>query len=299
MTLTILAVAAVAAVAVWAASRAGGHPMVDPETEERWLVAWLARHRLIGDRIRRVDARVTGGAMLVVGLAVTFVTALVVGVVADMVDREFGLARWDRAVAAWGSDHATDTSTRVLDVVTDLGGALTVVVVAVAVGLIDLVRHRNRHVLVFLAVVVAGTSAVNNALKLLVGRERPDVVHLVEAGGYSFPSGHSAMAAAAWSAFALVLTRDRSARWRAGAAAAAALVTAAVASSRALLGVHWLTDVIAGVAVGWGWFLLSAIAFGGRIQRLGEPAERAGASTGAEPGTAPGTAPDHDVVASS
>ena len=52
------------------------------------------------------------------------------------------------------------------------------------------------------------------------------------------------------------------------------MIAAAVAASRVLLGVHWLTDVIAGVVVGWTWFLLSTIAFGGRSLRLGEPAER-------------------------
>ena len=49
------------------------------------------------------------------------------------------------------------------------------------------------------------------------------------------------------------------------------VIAVAVAASRALLGVHWLTDVIGGLAVGWGWFLLVAIAFGGRAQRLGDP----------------------------
>jgi undecaprenyl-diphosphatase len=45
--------------------------------------------------------------------------------------------------------------------------------------------------------------------------------------------------------------------------------------------VHWLTDVVAGVMVGWGWFLLAALAFGGRFQRLGEPAARVATGAGA------------------
>ncbi|HEX6204158.1 MAG TPA: RNase adapter RapZ, partial [Thermoanaerobaculia bacterium] len=43
-----------------------------------------------------------------------------VGVVFDMVDGERGLARWDRAVADWGSRHATDRSIDLLDRLTDL-----------------------------------------------------------------------------------------------------------------------------------------------------------------------------------
>ena len=49
------------------------------------------------------------------------------------------------------------------------------------------------------------------------------------------------------------------------------MIAVAVATSRTLLGVHWVTDVVAGLFVGWGWFLLVAIAFGGRAQRLGDP----------------------------
>jgi hypothetical protein len=41
-----------------------------------------------------------------------------------------------------------------------------------------------------------------------------------------------------------------------------------------LLGVHWLTDVIGGAALGFGWFVVCAVAFGGALLHFGAPAER-------------------------
>jgi membrane-associated phospholipid phosphatase len=49
------------------------------------------------------------------------------------------------------------------------------------------------------------------------------------------------------------------------------VLIAVVAASRALLGVHWLTDILAGLAVGYCWYVICAVLFGGRAQRLGGP----------------------------
>ena len=157
---------------------------------------------------------VIGGLMLVVALAVVFATALVVGVVFDMVDRDRGLARWDRAVAEWGSRNATAWSTeRARHAHRPRRHRATWLVIA---------RGRRRRTTtsatatptssLFLLVVLVGVVLVNNGLKLIVDRERPDVTHLVGTSGSSFPSGHSAAAAAAWFALALVVARHWSRR---------------------------------------------------------------------------------------
>jgi membrane-associated phospholipid phosphatase len=288
VTLAVVLSAFVVAGVVWALSRSPAVPdPVDPEQEERWLVRLVGRHPGLGETARAIDRRVMGGLMLAVALSIVFGTALGVGVVFDMIDQDAGLARWDSAVADWGSHHASSWSTDVLDTLTNLGGTRYLVVIAAVIAVYDFVRRRNGNVVLFLFVVLVGVVTINNGVKWLVERERPPVPHLVGTSGSSFPSGHSAAAAAAWFAFALVLSRQWPRRARAVAAAVAAILTITVATSRALLGVHWLTDVVAGVLLGWGWFLLVALVFGGRLQRVGEPAERAARQS--EEGVSPAT----------
>jgi membrane-associated phospholipid phosphatase len=70
-----------------------------------------------------------------------------------------------------------------------------------------------------------------------------------------------------------MIGRGRSHKVQALLAGAAVAVALAVGASRVLLGVHWFTDVIGGLALGWGWFAICSVAFGGRLLRFGLPVE--------------------------
>ena len=223
---------------------------------------------------RRLDPEAATGLALTVALGLIFAAALGFGLVSEMVTSQTGLYRYDASAAAWGAEHATPTSTRLLGLITWLGATVTVLSVTVALGLLEWLRRRRLAVLAFLLMVVAGQNLIANTVKALVDRERPPVPHLAPSSGFSFPAGHTAAAAATWAAVALVLGRGRPLQVKALLAAGAALLTAAVAASRVLLGVHWLTDVIGGAALGFGWFVVCAVAFGGALLHFGAPAER-------------------------
>lgn len=140
--------------------------------------------------------------------------------------------------------------------VTALGGetVLTIVVV-LAIGFLLASRHYLTAALVF-GGTVSGSIAVQLG-KRLVGRERPALVdHLVEVSSASFPSGHAANSAIIYLTMALVIMQivpRRAARWFLFGATIALVLT--IGASRVYLGVHWPSDVLAGLSAGALWAL--------------------------------------------
>lgn len=107
------------------------------------------------------------------------------------------------------------------------------------------------------AVNVGAISAIDQLLKILVRRPRPQGFRLVEAQGLSFPSGHS-MAAMAFYGYGIWLVRCGTCGLPLGAVieVALALVILAVGVSRIYLGVHYASDVLGGYCLSFAWLIL-------------------------------------------
>lgn len=107
------------------------------------------------------------------------------------------------------------------------------------------------------AVNLAGAFALNQLLKAIIQRPRPDGISLVVESGYSFPSGHSMVAMAFFGLLVWMVWRyDRDRVERIWACAVLILVIAGIGFSRVYLGVHYASDVIAGFCVSLAWLAL-------------------------------------------
>jgi membrane-associated phospholipid phosphatase len=272
-----LLVALPPAAAAYLLTRRWPHRNLDaPRLPATTVITEMRRHPRVRRLVHaRLDPAVGTGLLLSVASVVAVSAMVGVGFLVRMIHSNSGLARYDGAFARWGARNATAASTSGLKLVSVLGGYQTLVVASLIVVVLEYRRGLGRSVVALLVLVVGGQFAVVNSVKALVGRTRPDISRLTGFAGSSFPSGHAAAAAASYAAFSLLLGRRRSARMKAVFAAAAAAIAAAVAASRVLLGVHWFTDVLAGAAIGWIWFTVISIAFGGRILRFGAPVAQA------------------------
>lgn len=140
-----------------------------------------------------------------------------------------------------------------------LGDPLLMTVLSAVLALV-LWRTGRTRLALFVLAARAGAMVLSTGLKLVVDRARPvfeDPVALALGG--SFPSGHALGSASFWTMLALVAVhRWHRLRLLLGAALAIAV---AVAASRVLLGVHYLSDVVGGFLIGVGWTALCAAVF--------------------------------------
>ena len=201
----------------------------------------------------------------VAALAASLLGLILVGALAGGLLRQAGpTGLVDQPAASFVVAHRQGWLTGVMRLVTDLGAAGVLVPLVLAAGLAWRWRRGTWRPLALLAGAVAGAWVVQVAVKQLVERPRPPAALAVShATGFAFPSGHATDAAAVYGMLAVLLARSGRGAARVAAWAGAAALIALVGLSRLYLGVHWLSDVVAGAGLGIAWLL--AIFTAGRV----------------------------------
>jgi len=123
--------------------------------------------------------------------------------------------------------------------------------------LVMLLMYKRQGVAaLFITIVFWGIRGLNWLLKEIFERPRPEWSQLVDASHYSFPSGHAMNSSAFFvGLLCLVFIYTRTQSVRIIASLCLILLILLVGFSRMYLGVHYLTDILAGYALGISWAL--------------------------------------------
>jgi membrane-associated phospholipid phosphatase len=200
------------------------------------------------------------GLPLLVALLVLAGSLWAFGLIVDETIRE-GEVRTDERVAEWLHGRATDPFTDAFRVITTFGNFVTLLTVTV-LAIAFLWWRRRRTDALFVALAFLGAQVLSTGMKLGFRRERPFFPDpLATESTFSFPSGHSLVSLAVYGSIALLLARqvERPAS-RALLFAGTAVLVLAIGFSRLYLGVHFLSDVLAGYAAGTAWLALLYVA---------------------------------------
>ena len=169
-----------------------------------------------------------------------------------------GLTFVDPTVATFVANHRPEWLTPVVQLVTWLGSSFFIIPAGLAVAGYLWRRRHTWLPLVMMAASFLGAAGLYDIVKPTVGRSRPPAALQVGGPdeGWAFPSGHATQSIAFYGMLAVILIVWLAPNRRLLVAIGAALVTAVIGASRLYLGVHWLTDVLGGYALGLAWLSL-------------------------------------------
>jgi undecaprenyl-diphosphatase len=204
-------------------------------------------------RSRLHTLRAALGAVVLAAAAAAGLLAVVFAWIANRV-RAGSTQAFDEGVLRWVGAHRIPWLEATMLELTFLGTGTVVVTIAGVAGLF-LVLTRQRTAAALLLWSTLGAILVNNILKSLFVRPRPELFTWgTHVRTTSFPSGHAMSAAAIYGTVAFLAARLATRRrTRTAIYVGAALIICLVAASRVYLGVHYPTDVAAGLVVGLAW----------------------------------------------
>lgn len=260
-----------------------------------WIAAWLVRHgvgygwpRIQSWRDRAVErargrsgllsravlslfdpARPESPALLTAAVLLFGSGWLFLGVLQDVVAND-PLVQVDKSVYYLLQGIRTQWMDVFMVTITELGGAAVMTAVILVVAALLAWMRRWRTFAYWLAA-VAFAEILVQLLKFTLARQRPITLY---SGNelFSFPSGHATLSIVVYGFLAFLLARNKPPKTRITLTLIATVIIASISFSRLYLGVHWFSDVLAGLSLGLGWVALLGIAYTHHVRDETPPA---------------------------
>jgi len=162
----------------------------------------------------------------------------------------------------WAVHERNTGATSFFTIMSIIGGPSGVAAIAVAIVIVLVVKRRYRWA-IYAAANIAIGGLLDSELKRYFARARPAVAEMLRhASGYSFPSGHAMGSTVLFATLSYLAIRVLPRwRWKSAALALCTTLIISVALSRVYLGVHWISDVGAGIVAGLLWVTMTTVAY--------------------------------------
>ena len=238
--------------ASWRMTRSALESVLCALRRRQRIEAW---YQLGTTRLRLVQSYWPVAGALAAGLVIAAATAFLFVETAEAIQaRSPRLERIDKVVWLSRPQFRSADATGFFYLLSVIGTGASLGGLALLVATVFWWRGQ-RHWAIYVTVTAAGSIALNHGLKQLFARSRPTLDSaLWQADSYAFPSGHAMSSLAILGGLAYVAMRT-SRGWliRSAAVSLATLLIVAISVSRLYLGVHWISDILAGLAAGMVW----------------------------------------------
>jgi undecaprenyl-diphosphatase len=224
------------------------------EVRGRTRLAWDLLYRGLRVSYKHAHSFTTAlGVFLVFGALIAIAGTYAFAKLAELV-REGYTQTFDEAVLRWMERHQTVWLEQLMLEVTMLGTWIVVLSI-VGVAALFLWLNRHKYSAALLLVATAGGIGLNSILKIGFDRPRPQVFEWgTHVSSSSFPSGHAMSSTVVYLTVAYLAARlQKTHAARLATLIVAAFIVATICFSRMYLGVHYPSDVTAGVIIGVSW----------------------------------------------
>ena len=140
----------------------------------------------------------------------------------------------------------SDFTTPIAKFITNFGGAIFLIVLAIILFIV--IKNKKIGISIFSNLVII--TALNQLLKRILQRPRPNEYRIIEETGYSFPSGHSMISMAFYGYLIYLIykyVKNKYVKWTS--IVLLSILICSIGISRIYLGVHYTSDVLGGFLI--------------------------------------------------